>query len=109
MFLRDNIALSVGVPVFEALAHLNIGFYEDTVKKLPIHDQRRIIEAFIEGYCATTESHEIMEKVFSEFDRYGEWTEKASGFVSKSEVPEGSRSVSNEFILNLWHKPPFKL
>jgi hypothetical protein len=108
-FLRDNISLSVGIPVFEALAHLNIGFYEDTVKKLPIHDQRRVIEAFIEGYCATTESHEIKENVFSELVRCGEWTEKASGFVSKSEEPGGNRQVSNEFILHLWHKPPLKL
>jgi hypothetical protein len=108
-FLRDNISLSVGIPVFEALAHLNIGFYEDTVKKLPIHDQRRVIEAFIEGYCAATESHEIKENVFSELVRYGEWTEKTSGLIANTEVPEGSRSVSNEFILSLWNKPPFKL
>ncbi len=107
-FLRENISLSVGVPVFEALAHLNIGFYEDTVKKLPIHDQRRIIEAFIEGYCAATESHKIRGKVFSELVRCGEWTEKANGFVSNTEVPEGNRRVSNEFILNLWTRPPLR-
>nr|QNO55512.1 hypothetical protein BHOFGHMF_00029 [Methanosarcinales archaeon ANME-1 ERB7] len=32
-FLRENISLSAGIPVFESLAHLNIGFYEDTLKK----------------------------------------------------------------------------
>jgi len=49
-FLRENISLSVGIPVFESLAHVNIGFYEDTLKKLPIGDQKRIIGAFIDKY-----------------------------------------------------------
>lgn len=110
-FLRENIELSVGIPAFEVLAHLNIGFYEDTVKKLPGRDQRRIIEAFIDNYCPASERRLVKEKVFSELDRYGEWTEKSSGFIINPENQRGmpDRHISNEFILNLWKLPPLKL
>ncbi len=49
-FLRDNIALTEGIPVLEMLAHLNIGFYESTLKMLPFWAQKEIIGAFIDGY-----------------------------------------------------------
>ncbi len=110
-FLRENIELSVGIPVFEVLAHLNIGFYEDTVKKLPVRDQRRIIEAFIDNYCHASERRLIKEKVFSELARYGEWTAKSSGFITNPEnlkgMPDGH--ISDEFIVNLWKLPPLLL
>lgn len=110
-FLRENIELSAGIPVFEVLAHLNIGFYEDTIKKLPIGDQRRIIEAFIDNYCPASEGRLVKEKVFSELARYGGWTERSSGFITNPENIKGmpDRQISNEFILNLWDKPPLKL
>ncbi|MCK4399303.1 MAG: hypothetical protein KAV25_09980, partial [Methanophagales archaeon] len=109
-FLRENISLSVGIPVFELLAHLNIGFYEDTLKKLPIRDQRRIIEAFIDNYCSISERQEIKKKVFSVLDRAQEWTEAISGFITNSENPEDvpNKQIPSEFILNLWDKPPLK-
>jgi hypothetical protein len=109
-FLRENISLSVGIPVFELLAHLNIGFYEDTLKKLPIRDQRRIIEAFIDNYCSTSERQEIKKKVFSVLDRAREWTEAVSGFIVNPENPEACiRQIPSEFILGLWELPPLKL
>ena len=110
-FLRENIELSAGIPVFEVLAHLNIGFYEDTLKKLHSRDQRRIIEAFIDNYCTASERHRVKEEVFSELDRYGEWTEKSSGFIANPENLKcmHDRHISNEFILNLWKLPPLTI
>ena len=109
-FLRENISLSVGIPVFELLAHLNIGFYEDTLKKLPIRDQRRIIEAFIDNYCSISERQEIKKNVFSVLDRAREWTEAISGFIVNPENPEACiRQIPSEFILDLWELPPLKL
>ncbi len=106
-FLRENISLSAGIPVFESLAHVNIGFYEDTIKKLPTRDQRRIIESFVDNYCPA--SDQVKDRVFSALARAGEWTEEVTGFISNTEEPEGNRLVSNEFILNLWNKLPLKL
>jgi len=110
-FLRENISLSVGIPVFELFAHLNIGFYEDTLKKLPMRDQRRIIEAFIDNYCSTRERQEIKKKVFSVLIREGEWTEAISGFIVNPENPEDvpNKQIPSEFILDLWELPPLKL
>jgi len=99
-FLRENISLSVGIPVFELLAHLNIGFYEDTLKKLPIRDQRRIIEAFIDHYCIA--NNWVKKKVFSELAKKGEWTEQASGFITNAGASIGQ--IPSEFILNLWEQ-----
>jgi len=99
-FLRENISLSVGIPVFELLAHLNIGFYEDTLKKLPIRDQRRIIEMFIDHYCIA--NNWVKEKVFSELAKKGKWTEKASGLITNAGASIGQ--ISSEFILNLWEQ-----
>ena len=108
--LRENISLSVGIPVFELLAHLNVGFYEDTLKKLPIGEQKRIIEAFIDNYCSKSKTHLIKKGVFSVLDRGGEWTEEASGFITNPENLETNiRQITSEFILNLWDKPPIKL
>jgi hypothetical protein len=109
-FLRENIELSVGIPVFELLAHLNIGFYEDTVKKLSIRDQRRIIESFIDNYCSISERQEIKKKVFPVLDRAREWTEAISGFIVNPENSEACISqIPSEFILGLWELPPLKL
>jgi hypothetical protein len=106
-FLRENISLSAGIPVFESLAHLNIGFYEDTIKKLPIGDQKRIIGAFVDNYNPA--SDQVKDRVFSALAQAGEWTEAVTGFISNTEEPEGNRLVSNEFILSLWNKLPLKL
>jgi hypothetical protein len=85
---------------------LNVGFYEDTLRKLPIRGQRRIIEAFIDNYCSISERQEIKKKVFAVLDREGEWTEASSGFIANPENPETSiRQISSEFILDLWDKP----
>jgi len=109
-FLRENIELSVGIPVFELLAHLNIGFYEDTIKKLPVRDQRRIIKAFIDNYCSKSERQLVKKNVFSVLDRAREWTEASSGFVTNPENPETNiRQIPSEFILGLWVLPPLKL
>ncbi|HID19625.1 MAG TPA: hypothetical protein EYP28_01595 [Methanophagales archaeon] len=109
-FLRENIELSVGIPVFELLAHLNIGFYEDTLKKLSIRDQRRIIEAFIDNYCSISERQGIKKKIFSVLDRAREWTEAISGFIVNPENLEACiRQIPSEFILGLWELPPLKL
>ena len=105
-FLRENISLSVGVPVFESLAHLNIGFYEDTLKKLPTRDQRRIIESFIDEYCPA--SDQVKDRVFSALAQAGEWTEEVSGFICDPENPKLLRQISGEFILGLWNMPPLK-
>ena len=80
-FLRDNISLSIGIPVFEILAHLNVGFYEDTLRKLPIRVQRKIIEAFIDNYCSISGRQEIKKNVFAVLARAREWTEAISGFI----------------------------
>jgi len=102
-FLRENISLSVGIPVFELLAHLNIGFYEDTVKKLHSKDQRRIIEAFIDAYCPMNKRGMIKKEVFFTLAREGEWTEEVSGFIANP-----ARQIPSEFILDLWKQPPLK-
>ena len=106
-FLRENISLSAGIPVLESLAHLNIGFYEDTIKKLPIGDQRRIIESFIDEYCPA--SDQVKDQVFSALAQAGEWTEEVTGFISDLGNPKSLRQISGEFILDLWARPPLKL
>ncbi|MEA1957331.1 MAG: hypothetical protein U9N01_03130 [Euryarchaeota archaeon] len=110
-FLRENISLSVGIPVFELLAHLNVGFYEDTLKKLPMRDQRKIVEAFIDNYCSISERQGIKKNVFSLLDRTREWTEAISGFIVNPENPEDmpNKQIPSEFILDLWGLPPLKL
>ncbi|NAS89393.1 hypothetical protein C4E24_06625 [ANME-1 cluster archaeon AG-394-G21] len=105
-FLRKNISLSVGIPAFESLAHVNIGFYEDTIKKLPIGDQRRIIGAFIDNYSPA--SDQVKDRVFSALARAGEWTEEVTGFICNPENPESLRQIAGEFILGLWDRPPLK-
>ncbi len=107
-FLRKNISFSVGIPVFELLAHLNVGFYEDTLKKLSISEQKRIIEAFIDNYCSISGRQEIKKDVFAVLDRDGEWTEAISGFImyTNPENPKSQRQISSEFILNLWNSNP---
>jgi hypothetical protein len=98
--------LSAGIPVLESLAHLNIGFYEDTIKKLPIGDQRRIIGAFIDKYCPA--SDQVKDRVFSALAQAGEWTEEVTGFISDLENPKSLRQIPGEFILGLWDRPPLK-
>jgi hypothetical protein len=105
-FLRENISLSVGVPVFESLAHVNIGFYEDTIKKLPTRDQKRIIGAFIDKYCPA--SDQVKDRIFSALARAGEWTEEVTGFICDPENPKSLRQIPGEFILDLWDRPPLK-
>ena len=105
-FLRDNISLSAGIPVFESLAHVNIGFYEDTIKKLPIGDQKRVIEAFIDEYCPA--SDQVKARVFSAIAQAGEWTEAVTGFISNPENPKSQKQIPGEFILGLWDRPPLK-
>jgi hypothetical protein len=105
-FLRENISLSAGIPVFESLAHLNIGFYEDTIKKLPTRDQRRIIESFIDNYCPA--SDQVKDRVFSALAQAGEWTDEVTGFICNPGNPKALRQISGEFILDLWNMPPLK-
>ena len=105
-FLRENISLSAGIPAFESLAHVNIGFYEDTLKKLPIRDQKRIIGAFVDKYCPA--SDRVKDRVFSALARAGEWTEEVTGFISNPENPKALRQIPGEFILGLWDRPPLK-
>jgi hypothetical protein len=105
--LRENISLSAGIPVFESLAHVNIGFYEDTIKKLPIGDQRRIIESFIDKYCPA--SDQVKDRVFSALARAGEWTEEVTGFICDQGDPKLLRQIPGEFILGLWNRQPLKL
>ncbi len=105
-FLRENISLSAGIPVFESLAHVNIGFYEDTIKKLPTRDQKRIIGAFIDKYCPA--SDQVKDRVFSALAQAGEWTEEVTGFICDPENPKSLRQISGEFILDLWNRPPLK-
>jgi hypothetical protein len=104
--LRENISLSVGVPVFESLAHVNIGFYEDTLKKLSIGDQKRIIGAFVDEYCPA--SDQVKDRVFSALAQAGEWTEEVTGFICNQKNPKSLRQISGEFILDLWDRPPLK-
>ena len=110
-FFRENILLSVGIPVFELLAHLNIGFYEDTLKKLRREDQRRVIAAFIDAYCSANTRDRIKKEVFLTLARDGDWTEEVSGFIAypeyRTDMP--ATQIPSEFILNLWTKPPLKL
>ena len=105
-FLRDNISLSVGIPVFESLAHVNIGFYEDTLKKLPIGDQKRIIGAFVDEYCPA--SDQVKDRVFSALAQAGEWTEEVTGFICDPKNPKSQKQIPGEFILDLWNRPPLK-
>jgi hypothetical protein len=105
-FLRENISLSAGIPVFESLAHVNIGFYEDTLKKLPTRDQKRIIGAFVDKYCPA--SDQVKDRVFSALARAGEWTEEVTGFICDPENPKSLRQIPGEFILGLWARPPLK-
>jgi len=105
-FLRENISLSVGIPALESLAHVNIGFYEDTIKKLHIGDQKRIIGAFVDKYCPA--SDQVKDRVFSALARAGEWTEEVTGFICDPGNPESLRQISGEFILGLWDRPPLK-
>ena len=106
-FLRENIALSAGIPVFESLAHLNIGFYEDTIKKLPTIDQKRIIGAFVDNYCPA--SDQVKDRVFSALAQAGEWTEGVTALICDPENPKSLRQIPSEFILDLWDRPPVKL
>ena len=106
-FLRENISLSAGIPALESLAHVNIGFYEDTLRKLPIGDQKRIIGAFIDKYCPACDQAKDM--VFSALARAGEWTEAVTGFICDPENPKSLRQIPGEFILGLWDRPPLKL
>lgn len=110
-FLRENIELSVGIPVFELRAHLNIGFFEDTLRKLQSKDPRRIIGAFIDAYCPTNKRGVLTKEVFSTLAREGEWTEEVSGFIANPENPKEipARQLPSEFILELWNNPPLKL
>jgi len=103
-FLREHISITAGIPVFEVLAHLNIGFYEDTLKKLPFCHQREVIGAFIDNYCES--ESEVKRGVFSELLRYGEWTPKASGFIINADNP--MQQIPNELILGLWNMAPLK-
>ncbi|NAT10839.1 hypothetical protein C4E22_04720 [ANME-1 cluster archaeon AG-394-G06] len=105
-FLRENISLSAGIPVFESLAHVNIGFYEDTIKKLHIGDQKRIIGAFVDNYCPA--SDQVTDRVFSALARAGEWTEAVTGFICNPKNPKPLRQIPGEFILGLWDRPPLK-
>ena len=109
-FLRENIELSVGIPVLELLAHLNIGFYEDTLKKLHSKDRERIIEAFIDTYCPMDKRSVIKKEIFFTLAREGEWTEEVSGFLANPENPKDipARQLPSEFILDLWNNPPLK-
>jgi hypothetical protein len=107
-FVRENISLSHGIPVLELLAHLNIGFYEDTLKKLPMKDQRRIIEAFIDTYCTFGDRGKIREYTFAMLAKEREWTEEVSGFIANPENPEPQRLIPSELIFDLWNKPPLK-
>ena len=104
--LRENISLSAGIPVFESLAHVNIGFYEDTIKKLHIGDQKRIIGAFVDKYCPA--SDQAKDMVFSALAQAGEWTEAVTGSICNPENPKSLRQISGEFILGLWDRPPLK-
>jgi hypothetical protein len=106
-FLRENISLSAGIPVFESMAHLNIGFYEDTIKKLHIGDQKRIIGAFVDNYSPA--SDQAKDMVFSALAQAGEWTEEVSGLICNPENPKSMRQISGEFILDLWNRQPLKL
>jgi hypothetical protein len=105
-FLRENISLSAGIPVFESLAHVNIGFYEDTIKKLPIGDQRLIVGSFIDNYCPA--SDQVKDRVFSAIAIEGEWTEEVTGFICNPENPKPLGQIPSEFILGLWDRPPRK-
>jgi hypothetical protein len=105
-FLRENISLSTGIPVLESLAHVNIGFYEDTIKKLHIGDQKRIIGAFVDNYSPA--SDQVKARVFSAIARAGEWTEAVTGFICDPENPKSQKQISGEFILDLWDRPPLK-
>ena len=105
-FLRENISLSAGIPVFESLAHVNIGFYEDTIKKLPTRDQKRIIGAFVDEYCPA--SDQVKDRVFSALAQAGEWTEEVTGFICDPENPKSLRQISGVFILDLWNRRPLK-
>jgi len=105
-FLRENISLSAGIPVFESLAHVNIGFYEDTLKKLPIGDQKRIIGAFVDEYCPA--SDQVKDRVFSALAQAGKWTEGVTGLICDPENPKALRQISGEFILDLWDRAPLK-
>jgi len=110
-FFRENISLSVGIPAFELLAHLNIGFYEDTLKKLQSKDQRKVIGAFINAYCPVNKRDVIKKEVFLTLARDGEWTEAVSGFIANPEnlMDMPAKQIPSEFILDLWTKPPLKL
>ena len=107
-FLREHISITAGIPVFEVLAHLNIGFYEDTLKKLPFCHQKDVIGAFIDNYCESGSGSEVKRGIFSELLRHGEWTPKASGFIINADNPMPMRQIPNELILKLWNMPPLK-
>ncbi|MCD6209770.1 MAG: hypothetical protein J7J01_02540 [Methanophagales archaeon] len=107
-FLREHISLTAGIPVFEVLAHLNIGFYEDTLKKLSFCCQKELIGAFIDNYCESGSGSEVKRGIFSELLRHGEWTPKATGFITNAGNPMPMRQIPNELILNLWKLPPLK-
>ena len=107
-FLRENISITVGIPVFEVLAHLNIGFYEDTLKRLPFCYQEDVIGAFVDSYCESGSGSEVKRGIFSELLRHGEWTPKASGYITNAGNPMPMQQIPNELILKLWNMAPLK-
>jgi len=107
-FLRENISITVGIPVFEVLAHLNIGFYEDTLKRLPFCYQEDVIGAFVDSYCESGSGSEVKRGIFSELLRHGKWTPKASGYIINAGNPLPMQQIPNELILKLWNMAPLK-
>lgn len=108
--LRENIAVSTGSPVFELLAHLNIGFYEDTLRRMRREDQRQVIAAFIEAY-SPADHRDLTKEVFSTLARDKVWTEAVSACITNppSEADMPARQLPSEFILDLWARPPLRL
>jgi hypothetical protein len=86
---------------------VNIGFYEDTLKKLPTRDQKRIIGAFVDKYCPA--SDQVKDQVFSALAQAGEWTEEVTGFICNPGNQKSLRQIPGEFILGLWDRRPLKL
>ncbi len=108
-FLRENISLTVGIPVFEVLAHLNIGFYEDTLKKLPFYHQKAVIGAFVDNYCVQG-AEEVKRAIFSELLSHNHqgWTPRASGLIINADTDSPVEQIPGELILKLWNLPPLK-
>ncbi len=102
-FLRENIELTEGVPVLELLAHLNVGFYDDTLKKLPFEAQKEIIGAFIESYLSDKGNIcETKRVIFSELQMHGEWTAEASACITDLANQKPLLQTPSELILGIW-------